>query len=93
MPEAFKALRDFTFNGRKIAKGDRVERSWLVAAAPEKEGTLLRTRFIEAVGFREPDDLEKKTKAELVDFARTVRAKVDPNWRKADLIEAIRGET
>ena len=91
MTEAYRAMRDFTFNGRHISAGDRVERAWIVGVAPEKEGTLLRTRFIEAVGFT-GDDLGRKSKPELVEFARTLGATVDPNWRKADLIEAIRGE-
>jgi hypothetical protein len=32
------------------------------------------------------------TKSDLVELGRTVGATVDPNWRKADLIEAIEGE-
>jgi hypothetical protein len=88
--EKYRVVRDFKFNGRDFQRGDAIERAYIVAVAPEKEGTLLRTRFIELAPHQR--DLSKMTKSDLVELGRTVGATVDPNWRKADLIEAIEGE-
>lgn len=90
--EKYRAVRDFTFNGKPYKAGEAIARDAIVSVEPHKEGTLLRTRFIEAVGFSD-NDLGRKSKPELVEYARTLGLSVDPNWLKADLIDAIRGET
>jgi hypothetical protein len=88
--EKYRVTRDLKFNGRNFKRGDAIDRAYIVAVAPEKEGTLLRTRFIELAPHQR--DLSKMRKPELVELARTVGLAVDPNWLKSDLIEAIEGE-
>lgn len=86
--EKYRALRSFTFNGRKFETGDAIARSYILEVAPEKEGTLLRTGFIEAPNFT-GSYLSRRKKDELVDFAETVGARVSSAWRKDEIIEAI----
>jgi hypothetical protein len=85
----YEVLRKMKFNGRNFERGDAIDRAYIVGVAPEKEGTLLRTRFIGLPA--EVADLTKMLKADLVAHARKLDLKVDPNWRKTDLIDAIEG--
>ncbi len=88
--EKYRVVRDFKFNGRNFERGDAIDRSYIVDVAPEKEGTLVRTRFIELAP--EMRDLTKMTKADLVEFGRTIGADVDPNMVKSVLVDAIESE-
>jgi hypothetical protein len=86
MTEAYQALRPFLFAGRQYERGDPVRRSTILDVSPAKEGTLLRTRFI---GLPPEQHVARKTKAELVDLARTLDLKVDASWRKQELVEVV----
>lgn len=88
--EKYEVLRTLKFNGRDFERGDAIDRAYIVSVAPEKEGTLVRTGFIGLAPHQR--DLNKMTKAELVDFGRDIGATVDHNWRKDDLIDAIESE-
>jgi len=90
MVEKYRVTRDFKFNGRQFARGDAIDRAYIVNVDPAKEGTLVRTRFIELAPHQR--DLSKMTKTELVEFGRNIGATVDQNWVKADLIDAIESE-
>ena len=85
----YRATRDFKFNGRQILKGDPVKKAALAAVDPSKEGTLLRTRFIE---LPPQSAAENMNKAELVDFAGTLGVSVSSSWRKDEILEAIESE-
>ena len=89
MVTTYRATRDFKFNGRQILKGDAVKKSALAAVDPSKEGTLLRTRFIELPPQAAAANMNK---AELVDFAGTLGVSVSSSWRKDEILEAIEGE-
>lgn len=86
MTEAYQALRPFLFAGQRYETGDPVRRSTILDVSPAKEGVLLRTRFI---GLPPEQDVTRKTKAELVDLARTLDLSVDATWRKQELLEAV----
>ena len=85
----YKVLREMTYDGVQYVPGDVISQDAIESAAPgkEKEGKLLRTRFIASDSFER--DPQMMTKNELVDFGRTVDARFESNWRKADIIEAI----
>ena len=85
----YRATRDFKFNGRQIHQGDAVKAATINAVDPSKEGTLLRTKFIE---LPPQAAAAKMTKAELVDFAGTLGVSVSSSWRKDDILEAIESE-
>ena len=75
------------FNGRQYERGDTITRDEILAVNPEKLGTLERVRLIEPDPLTNPVD--KMTKDELIQHARDIGAKVDHNWRKAQIREAV----
>ena len=83
----YRVLRDnFRFNGVVYNRGDAIARDDILAVAPEKLGSLLRTRFID-----EPPDqpLTDLGMDELRDLARDVGLEGPLPRRKSDLITAI----
>ncbi len=82
----YQALRGFKFNGRDFERGDAISHDYIVEVAPEKLGTLLRTRFI-----GEPPDrqLSDMTMPELRDFAREVGLEGPLPRKKDDLVAEI----
>lgn len=94
--EKYRVRRPLTFNGRKFDRGDAIARSYICEVDPSKEGSLLRTGFLEPDHVRtgDPDALDTLTKVELVDYARTVGIEGPiGSWRKADLVDAIKEAT
>lgn len=85
----YRAVRGFKFNGRRFEKGDAIDRAYIVDVAPEKEGTLLRTRFIELPPQNQIRDMDM---AGLREFARTVGISGVLPRRKDDLIAEIESE-
>jgi len=86
----YRVLRDFKFNGRDFARGDAIDRDYIKSVAPHKEGTLLRTRFIDLPPTR---DIDGMSKSALVDHAQAVGAEFSPSWRKDEILEAVEEAT
>jgi len=89
MVTTYRATRDFKFNGRQINQGDPVDRATIVKVDPSKEGTLLRTKFIE---LPPQNKVAGMNKAELVDFAASLGVAVSSSWRKNEILEAVESE-
>lgn len=87
--EKYQALRGFKFNGRRFERGDAVSHDLIVGVAPEKLGTLLRTRFI---GYPPDRQLADMSMSELRDAAREVGIEGALPRRKDDLVDLIESE-
>lgn len=77
---------ELLFNGKRYNKGDAISHQEIVSVAPEKLGTLVRTRTIIEPPNRTLDDM---TKDELIDYGHEIGANFQSSWKKADIAEAI----
>lgn len=90
--EKYRVRQSFKWLGVQYKPGDAISRETILSdkqVGESKLGTLQRVRFIEPDPQTRP--LEGMSKSELVEYAREVGARVDPNWRKAEILEEIQG--
>ena len=82
----FRALRTFTLQGRRIARGEILE-----TVPAHLEGTFLRARFIEPHTVETPN-LENLPKARLLELADELGVDVPSGLRVAEIRELLKAE-
>lgn len=86
--DKYEVQRTMKFNGRSFERGDAISHDLIVGVAPEKLGTLLRTKYIAPAATA----LSDLSMGDLRDHARDVGVTGPLPRSKADLVDAIESE-